>query len=88
MKIVIIIYRHWSTGSKSFSYVDLNPVTAGMVARAEDYPWSSYQHRIGEVNCHWLDLDACYLGLKHPQTDYRHFVEKGIAASERQSRMY
>ena len=29
------------------AYIDLNPVRAGMVAQAKDYPWSSYTHYIG-----------------------------------------
>lgn len=29
------------------AYLDLNPVRAGMVARAADYPWSSYGHYAG-----------------------------------------
>jgi len=36
-------------------YVDLNPVRAGMVARPEDYPWSSYRERVGLVEP--LNLD-------------------------------
>ncbi len=28
-------------------YIDLNPVRAGMVERAADYPWSSHAHYIG-----------------------------------------
>jgi putative transposase len=28
-------------------YIDLNPVRAGLVAAARDYPWSSYGHCIG-----------------------------------------
>ncbi len=28
-------------------YIDLNPVRAGLVARAQDYPWSSHAHYIG-----------------------------------------
>lgn len=28
-------------------YIELNPVRAGMVSNAADYPWSSYQHHIG-----------------------------------------
>jgi putative transposase len=30
------------------AYIDLNPVRAGMVAAAEDYPWSSHGHYIGQ----------------------------------------
>lgn len=29
------------------AYIDLNPVRAGMVAAAADYPWSSHGHMIG-----------------------------------------
>ncbi|GAB4398152.1 MAG: transposase [Rhodoferax sp.] len=29
------------------AYIDLNPVRAGMVAQARDYPWSSHGHYIG-----------------------------------------
>ncbi|MFO7989578.1 MAG: transposase [Desulfotignum sp.] len=29
-------------------YIHLNPVKAGMAARAEDYPWSSYQVYLGQ----------------------------------------
>ena len=29
------------------AYLDLNPVRAGMVAQAEDFPWSSYGHYAG-----------------------------------------
>ncbi len=28
-------------------YIDLNPVRAGMVEQAQDYPWSSHQHYVG-----------------------------------------
>ena len=28
-------------------YIDLNPVRAGMVERARDYPWSSHSHYVG-----------------------------------------
>ena len=30
------------------AYVDLNPVRAGLVAQARDYPWSSYGHYSGQ----------------------------------------
>lgn len=30
------------------SYIDLNPVRAGLVAQARDYPWSSYGHYTGQ----------------------------------------
>jgi putative transposase len=30
------------------AYIDLNPVRAGMVANAKDYPWSSHAHYVGQ----------------------------------------
>jgi putative transposase len=69
-------------------YVDLNPVRAGMVAKPEHYPWSSYRARVGLSPCDWLDADPCYLALA--STDerrgqrYREFVEQGIHESELQ----
>ncbi|MBA4215408.1 MAG: transposase [Polaromonas sp.] len=30
------------------AYIDLNPVRAGMVAQARDFPWSSHGHYIGQ----------------------------------------
>lgn len=30
------------------AYIDLNPVRAGLVAHARDYPWSSYGHYAGQ----------------------------------------
>jgi putative transposase len=29
------------------AYIDLNPVRAGLVAQARDYPWSSHRHYVG-----------------------------------------
>lgn len=46
------------------AYIDLNPVRAGLIAAAEDYPWSSYGHYTG------LRLDP--LVTPHP-----HFWELG-----------
>jgi putative transposase len=30
------------------AYIDLNPVRAGLVAEARDYPWSSHRHYVGQ----------------------------------------
>ena len=39
-------------------YIVLNPVRAGMVSRAEDWPWSSYRATKGEAACpEWLRRD-------------------------------
>lgn len=67
-------------------YVDLNPVRAKMVARPENYAWSSYRARIGMIDCDWLDPDPCFLALapeeKRRQERYREFVEQGISNYE------
>lgn len=65
-------------------YVDLNPVKAKMVARAEDYLWSSYQEKIGLVANGWLDLDPCYMSYTNPRVMYKKFVEEGISSGEQQ----
>ncbi|MCG2585007.1 transposase [Massilia sp. TS11] len=40
-------------------YVVLNPVRAGLVAQAEDWPWSSHRAVLGLQDCPvWLDADA------------------------------
>jgi len=65
-------------------YVELNPVQAGMVRRAEDYPWSSYRAKIGIVHTGLLDPDPCYLAMKHPEERYRKFVEQGVSSEEEQ----
>jgi putative transposase len=44
-------------------YVDLNPVRARMVERAEQFEWSSYRARAGLVACNWLDPDPAIAAL-------------------------
>jgi putative transposase len=67
-------------------YVHLNPVRAKMVAKPEDYRWSSYRARIGLIECDWLDSDPCFLALAASgelrQQRYREFVEQGIHGFE------
>jgi putative transposase len=67
-------------------YVDLNPVRAKMVARPEEYPWSSYGAHVGLSECDWLDVDPCTSGLaksqERRQQIYRNFVEQGIHKHE------
>ncbi|MBO3273850.1 transposase [Pseudomonas schmalbachii] len=43
-------------------YIELNPVRARLVARAADYPWSSYAQRLGSEPS-WLDGDPCFDAL-------------------------
>jgi len=44
-------------------YIELNPVRARMVERAEDYPWSSYQNNAGIERAGWLTPHDEYLRL-------------------------
>jgi putative transposase len=64
-------------------YLALNPVKAGIVARSEDWPWSSYRARIGlEKAPSWLTLEQVQARFgSQPATQkkaYRQFVEAGI----------
>ena len=68
-------------------YVVLNPVRAKMVARPEDYRWSSYRATAGlETAPDWLDLDSA-LAMFHPdretaQANYREFVDAKVDSKE------
>ncbi|MGZ5440602.1 MAG: REP-associated tyrosine transposase [Thermoanaerobaculia bacterium] len=69
-------------------YVALNPVRAGMVARPEEYRWSSYRSTAGlEPGEPWLDIDAI-LALFDPDRQsarrlYQEFVLAKVIHSER-----
>ena len=67
-------------------YIELNPVRAGMVAQAEDYPWSSYRQRMGLVDEKWLDTDPITPSLGPTRVEqraaYREFLQAGIADEE------
>jgi putative transposase len=64
-------------------YIHLNPVRAGVVAKPEEYRWSSYQDYIGQRKGEeWLHqelvlgfFDNTQLGARH---NYRKFVEIAI----------
>jgi putative transposase len=67
-------------------YVVLNPVRAGSVARAEDWPWSSYLPTVGKMTCpDWLSANRV-LGLFNEtpgraRSAYAKFVKRGLGAS-------
>ncbi|HYK03780.1 MAG TPA: transposase [Thermoanaerobaculia bacterium] len=69
-------------------YVVLNPVRAKMVARPEEYRWSSYRATAGlEAAPPWLDLAAVYAQF-HPdqpraQAAYTEYVMAKVDSSER-----
>ncbi len=57
-----------------------------MVARPEEYPWSSFRSRIGEHALPWLDRDPCYEALGRTAQEraqcYQAFVMGVIPAEE------
>ncbi len=67
-------------------YIELNPVRARMVARAEDYPWSSYRSRMGISDLGVLALHPVYQAMGASDSDrraaYRSYVESAVAAEE------
>ena len=68
-------------------YVILNPVRAKMVARAEQYRWSSYRATAGlEAAPEWLAIEAItpYFGESESwRENYRSFVEEKVDSDER-----
>ena len=59
---------------KCCHYVELNPVAAGIVNHPEEYPWSSFRSRMGNICCRLFDEDDCYRRLgstsKERQSNY------------------
>ena len=46
-----------------YRYIELNPVRAGMVEHAADYPWSSYSHNAAGVDIQMLTPHDSYVAL-------------------------
>jgi putative transposase len=44
-------------------YIDLNPVRAGLVSEARDYPWSSHRHYIGQCQDRLITPHPLYWDL-------------------------
>ena len=69
-------------------YVVLNPVRAGLVARPENYRWSSYRATVGQESApDWLDTAAVHDlfadDVSTAQVQYRDFVDVATARDER-----
>lgn len=64
-------------------YIDLNPVRAGMVARAADYPWSSHGHYAGLRHDKLASPHSLYWQLGNTpfarEARYAELVSQGIA---------
>jgi putative transposase len=68
-------------------YIELNPVRANIVSRAECYPWSSYHLRLVEPAANnWLDIDPCFKALGETElarrNRYKEFVEQVAPSGE------
>lgn len=65
------------------AYLDLNPVRAGEVSRAADYPWSSHGHWLGLRHERLLSPHALYWALGNTpfarEAAYAAVVEAGIS---------
>jgi putative transposase len=65
-------------------YVELNPVQAGMVAHAWEYPWSSARFHTGKVESDPLVKDRTLSGLI---TDWEGFLAGGMSGEVERLRM-
>ncbi len=67
-------------------YIELNPVRAGMVADAADYPWSSLRQRVGLDGDVWIDRDPAYLSLGEAEAvrrqRYGRFMDEAVPDGE------
>ncbi len=64
------------------AYLDLNPVRAGIAARAQDYPWSSHGHYIGLRTDRLITPHALFWDLGNTpfarEAAYAEMVQAGI----------
>ena len=70
-------------------YIDLNPVRAGMVGQAADYPWSSHGHYIGRQNEAWLTPHPMYWEMGNTpfarEASYAAMIQSGIDQKQQQA---
>jgi len=66
------------------AYIDLNPVRAGLVTQARDYPWSSHGHYIGQRIDKLITAPALVWELGNTpfarEAVYAQLVQSGISA--------
>jgi len=67
-------------------YIDLNPVRAGMVTQAQDYPWSSHGHYMGLRTDRLLTPHALFWGLGNTpfarEAVYAELVQTGVSLAQ------
>ena len=70
-------------------YIDLNPVRAGMVAQARDYPWSSHAHYLGLRTDKLLTPHPLLWALGNTpfarEAAYAEMVAAGVQAGQQQA---
>ena len=70
-------------------YIDLNPVRAGMVAQARDYPWSSHAHYLGLRTDKLLTPHPLLWALGNTpfarEAAYAEMVATGVQAGQQQA---
>ena len=70
-------------------YLDLNPVRAGLVERAEQYPWSSHRHYLGLVQDKLVTPHPLFWDLGNTpfarEVKYAELVRGGLAAGQQQA---
>ena len=68
------------------AYIDLNPVRAGMVANAGDYPWSSFAHFLGRRTDRLISPHPLFWELGNTpfarEAAYAQLVQEGVNAVE------
>lgn len=68
------------------AYIDLNPVRAGLVAEARDYPWSSHGHYVGLRNDKLVTPHSLFWTLGNTpfarEAAYADMVRVGVSASQ------
>lgn len=66
------------------AYIDLNPVRAGLVLQAQDYPWSSHGHYLGLRTDRLITPHALYWELGNTpfarEAAYAELVQAGISS--------
>jgi putative transposase len=71
------------------AYIDLNPVRAGWVGQARDYPWSSHAHYAGLRGDRLLTPHPLYWELGNTpfarEAAYMRLVQEGLTLSQQQA---
>jgi len=71
------------------AYIDLNPVRAGLVTQARDYPWSSHGHYAGLRADRMVTPPSLYWQLGNTpfarEAAYAHLVQEGLTVQQQQA---